>query len=121
MPGGSRQTEADAVQACEAELAEEIRIGSLDGAAEYSFSDINSIAVSESGTVYVDDAHPSTIREFGADGRFARSIGREGGDYALDARPSGWYGEWMEWGDETVYAVLGGVVASVLTWLVRNE
>ena len=26
----------------------------------------------------------------------------------------------MEWGDETVYAVLGGVVASVLTWLARG-
>ena len=49
MLEGSREAEADAVQACEAELVEEIRIGSLDGAAEYSFSDINSIAVSESG------------------------------------------------------------------------
>ena len=49
MPGGSREAGADAVQACEAELVEEIRIGSLDGAAEYSLSDINSIAVSQSG------------------------------------------------------------------------
>ncbi len=76
--GGFRGPDADALQPCESELIEEMRIGSLDGPAEYSFSDINSIAVSQSGAVYVDDAHPPTIREFGPDGRFVRSIGREG-------------------------------------------
>ncbi len=64
-------------QAC-AELVEEIRIGALDGGVEYSFSDINSIAVSEPGAVYVDDAHPPTLRQFDADGRFVRWIGRQG-------------------------------------------
>ena len=76
--GGSGGPEADALQACESELIEEMRIGSLGGPAEYSFSDINSIAVSRSGAAYVDDTHPPTIREFGPDGRFVRSIGREG-------------------------------------------
>ena len=76
--GGSRGPYAGALQACESELIEEMRIGSLGGPAEFSFSDINSIAVSQSGTVYVEDTHPPTIREFGPDGRFVRSIGREG-------------------------------------------
>ena len=76
--GESRGTGADALQACESELIEEMRIGSLGGPAEYSFSDINSIAVSQSEAVYVEDTHPPTIREFDPDGRFVRSIGREG-------------------------------------------
>ena len=78
MLEGAREPDADALQACEAELVEEIRIGSLDGPAEYSFSDINSIAVSQSGSVYVDDTHPASIREFGPGGQFVRWIGREG-------------------------------------------
>lgn len=61
-----------------AQLVEHGRIGLLDGAPEYSFTEINSIAVAESGTVYVDDAHESSIREFGADGKFVRWIGRGG-------------------------------------------
>ena len=76
--GGFRGPYADALQACESELIEEMRIGSLGGPAEYSFSDINSIAVSQSGAVYVEDTHPPTIREFDPDGRIVRSIGREG-------------------------------------------
>lgn len=69
--GGSPQQEC-------AQLVELGRIGTLDGPPEYSFTEINSFAVTESGTVYVDDAHESTIREFGADGQFVRWIGREG-------------------------------------------
>ena len=61
-----------------AQLVEHGRIGLLDGAPEYSFTEVNSLAVAESGTVYVDDAHESSIREFGADGKFVRWIGREG-------------------------------------------
>ena len=60
------------------QLVEHGRIGLLDGAPEYSFTEINSIAVAGSGAVYVDDAHELSIREFGADGKFARWIGREG-------------------------------------------
>jgi len=61
-----------------AQLVEHGRIGSLDGPPEYSFTEINSIAVTELGTVYVDDAHESSIREFGPAGEFVRWIGREG-------------------------------------------
>lgn len=61
-----------------AQLVEHGRIGSLDGALENSFTEINSIAVTESGTVYVNDAHELSIREFGADGKFVRWIGRDG-------------------------------------------
>ncbi len=65
-------------QECAQELIEEVRIGSLGGTTEHSFSDINSIAVAQSGAIYVDDAHPPSIRHFDRDGRFVRWIGREG-------------------------------------------
>ncbi|MDE2754387.1 MAG: 6-bladed beta-propeller, partial [Gemmatimonadota bacterium] len=65
-------------QACESELVEKVRIGSLDGPEEYVFSHINSVAVGESGSMYVADIDLVSIREFGADGRFVREIGRSG-------------------------------------------
>ena len=74
MTDGAKVT---ARQPC-TELVEEIRIGALDDGVAYSFSDINSIAVSEAGAVYVDDTHPPALRQFDADGRFVRWIGRQG-------------------------------------------
>lgn len=74
---GLLEAAAGGGQTCD-RLVEEIRIGSLDGPAEYSFSEINSLAVSRSGTIYVDDTHPPSIREFDPDGRLVRRIGREG-------------------------------------------
>ena len=59
-------------------LVEDLRIGSLGGADEYTFSEINSIAVGESGAIYVGDTHPASIRLFSPDGGFVRRIGREG-------------------------------------------
>ena len=65
-------------QACESELVEEVRIGSLDGPDEYVFSHVNSVAVGESGSMYVADVDLVSIREFSPDGRFVREIGRSG-------------------------------------------
>ena len=77
-PGGSPEADADGLQVCGPELIEEMRIGALGGRDEYAFSDINSIAVSRSGEIHVDDSHPPSLRKFGPDGRFVRWIGREG-------------------------------------------
>ncbi len=65
-------------QACESELVEEVRIGSLDAPDEYVFSHISSVAVGESGSMYVADMDLVSIREFGPDGLFVRDIGRRG-------------------------------------------
>ena len=97
-------------QDCDRRLIEEVRIGSLDGAAEYSFSDINSIAVTQSGAIHVDDAHPPSIRRFSPDGRFVRWIGREGegpGEFrsiaGLSVLPDGRLAAWDRRGRITVY------------------
>lgn len=82
-------------------LVEELRIGSLGGADEYTFSEINSIAVGESGAIYVDDTHPASIRLFSPDGGFVRRIGREGegpGEYrslaGISVLPDGRLAAW---------------------------
>jgi len=101
-------------QECSHELIEEIRIGSLGGTAEYSFSDINSIAVAQSGAIYVDDAHPPSIRRFSPDGQFVRWIGREGegpGEFrsiaGLSVLPDGRLAAWDRRGRITVYGTDG--------------
>lgn len=102
-------------QECAHELIEEVRIGSLGGTAEYSFSDINSIAAAPSGAIYVDDAHPPSIRRFGLDGRFVRWIGREGegpGEFrsiaGISVLPDGRLAAWDRRGRITVYGTDGG-------------
>ena len=76
--GTSSNFSFGALQACESELVEEVRIGSLDGPDEYVFSHINSVAVGESGSIYVADIDLVSIRELSAEGRFLREIGRPG-------------------------------------------
>ena len=65
-------------QSCDSELVEQVRIGTLTGAAEYSFSHIVSIAAGAGGTLFVADADLVSIREFDSDGLFVREIGRQG-------------------------------------------
>ena len=65
-------------QACESELVEEVRIGTLTGAAEYSFSHVGSISIGADGALYVSDSDLLSIREFDSEGRFVREIGRPG-------------------------------------------
>lgn len=60
-------------------LVEELRIGSVTGAPEYSFGSITHVAPSQDGSVYVADLHGPTIRKFGADGAYLAHVGRVGG------------------------------------------
>lgn len=101
-------------QECAHELVEEMRIGSLAGTAEYLFSEINSIAVAQSGVIYVHDAHPPSIRRFGPDGRFGRWIGREGegpGEFrsiaGISVLPDERLAAWDRRGRITVYGTDG--------------
>ena len=59
-------------------LIEELRIGSLSGADEYSFGMIGGVAVMEDGTAWIGDRHLSAIRRFDPDGVYLGQVGREG-------------------------------------------
>jgi hypothetical protein len=59
-------------------LVEEIRIGRLEGAEEYLFGRVGSIAVGREGLIYVADTQGPIIRRFDARGQFLRNIGGVG-------------------------------------------
>jgi hypothetical protein len=54
------------------------RIGSVEGAEEYTFGDITAVAEDAQRRIWVADRIGSTVRVYGADGRFLRRVGREG-------------------------------------------
>ncbi|MGH7476434.1 MAG: 6-bladed beta-propeller [Longimicrobiales bacterium] len=60
-------------------LVPEVRIGELEGADEYLFGQVQSLAVDAAGRIYVFDWQVPALRVYDADGRFVRTIGREGG------------------------------------------
>lgn len=62
----------------EAELVEELRIGELAGADEYTFGRIGGLAVHEDSSLYVLDSQALEVRVYSADGAFQRRFGREG-------------------------------------------
>ena len=68
VPGGPRGEP----QSCDSELVEQVRIGTLTGAAEYSFSDVGSISIGADGTLYVSDMDLESIREFDSEGTIPR-------------------------------------------------
>jgi len=80
---------------------EEVRIGGLVDSADYLFSEVFAIAGRPSGSTYVLDTHPYSIREYDPSGGFVRSIGREGegpGEYrsplGLSTMPQGQLAVW---------------------------
>lgn len=72
-PPGSSSASADTTHATRVAL-----IGSVDGAAEYLFGDITSVAVGPTGHVYIADRQGSTVRAYSPEGRFIAIIGAEG-------------------------------------------
>lgn len=70
---GSTSTSADTTYAIRTAL-----IGSVDGAAEYLFGDITSVAVGPAGHVYIADRQGSTVRAYSPEGLFVALIGGEG-------------------------------------------
>jgi len=71
----------------EVELVEELTIGVLDGEVEYMFGRIGPIAPDGDGGVYVFDGLVPALRHYDSQGRYTRTLGREGsgpGEY-MDA------------------------------------
>lgn len=62
----------------ETELIEELRIGELEGADEFTFGRISGLAVDGDGNIYVLDMQASEVRVFAPDGSFVRRFGRQG-------------------------------------------
>ena len=58
---------------------EELRIGQLDGADEYTFGNITGLDVSSDGSMFVVDAHARQVRAYDATGAHVRSFGGDGG------------------------------------------
>jgi hypothetical protein len=62
----------------EAELVEELVIGVLEGEEEHMFGRISQIAPDGRGGVYVFDGQVPALRHYDAQGRYTRTLGREG-------------------------------------------
>jgi hypothetical protein len=70
-------------------LAAELTIGELDGADEYMFGNIRSLAVAKDGTIYAFDDHAAALRAYAPDGTYKRTLGRDGGGPGEYRQPDG--------------------------------
>jgi hypothetical protein len=61
-----------------AQLVQDLRIGVLEGADEYMFGDIQSLAVATDGAIYTYDSHLKVLRKHSATGDYIATLGREG-------------------------------------------
>ena len=61
------------------QVAEEVRIGALEGSGPDLFGSISALEVDESGNIYVFESQAQELRVFDESGRHVRTIGREGG------------------------------------------
>lgn len=69
---------AGAAAADSVAIAEELRIGGLDGPEEYTFGRVSTLAPGADGSVYVADGQISAIRRYDAQGHHQATIGRRG-------------------------------------------
>jgi hypothetical protein len=80
----------------EVTVQEEVRIGELEGADEYTFGSVVSVTVDDAGAMYVLDQQAKTARKYDAGGRHVLNIGRSGSGpgelkqpHSLDFVPDG--------------------------------
>jgi len=81
------RTEAGSVWGDTAELVADLRIGEFEGADEYMFGRIRSLAVAPDGCIYVFDSHAKELRKYGPDGAYLGTFGHEGGGPGEYKRP----------------------------------
>ena len=72
------RTVSGSVWTAEATLVPEVSIGELDGAEEYLFGNIWSIAVDDDRSVYMLDAQAHHVRVFDSQGAYVKTLGRRG-------------------------------------------
>lgn len=75
--------------ASEFPVVQELVIGELDGADEYTFGDIDGMAVAADGTIYVLDQQALVIRVYAPDGQHVRTFSGSGGGPGELKQPSG--------------------------------
>lgn len=55
-----------------------VRIGALEGSEEVTFGSVNGLTVDEEGGIWVYDSQAHALRKYGADGTYAKTLGRSG-------------------------------------------
>jgi hypothetical protein len=79
---GSRDTvvraAAKPVHAKLGTLVQEQSIGVVDGAEEYMFGDVADVAIGNDGSLFVVDRKVPIVRQYDAQGKFVRNVGRAG-------------------------------------------
>ncbi|MYA64535.1 MAG: 6-bladed beta-propeller [Gemmatimonadetes bacterium] len=72
------RTMSGSVWGAEATLVREISVGEVDGAEEYLFGSISSIAVNDNRDLYVLDGQAQHVRVFDSAGAYVATLGRRG-------------------------------------------
>jgi hypothetical protein len=83
------RTEAGRVWPSSARLVTDLTIGEFEGADDYMFGRIRSLAVAPDGTIYVFDSQAKELRKYAPDGTFVGTLGREGGGPGEHKSPDG--------------------------------
>jgi hypothetical protein len=83
------RTERGSVWGAGARLEPMLRIGELDGPAEYVFGNIGGVVLAEDGFLYVLESQVPEVRVFDGVGHHVHSFGRRGGGPGELARPTG--------------------------------
>ncbi len=72
-----------------AELAPDVTIGTFEGADEYMFGRVRSLAAAPDGSIYAYDSHAKELRKYAPDGTYVATFGREGGGPGEYRQPDG--------------------------------
>ncbi len=83
------RTQSGSVWGDTSRLVPEVTIGELEGADEYMFGRIASLAVAPDGSIYVFDSHAKALRKYAPDGTYLATFGRPGGGPGEYRRPDG--------------------------------
>jgi len=72
-----------------AQLVPFVTIGTFEGADEYMFGRVRSLAVASDGSIYAYDSHANELRKYAPDGTYVATFGREGGGPGEYREPDG--------------------------------